>query len=182
VDAAYASGVDAPLVVTLLLEPGAQERFDAERRALFPPGRTAVGAHVTLFHALPGTAEAAARTDLAELTARPAFTVAVTGVLPLGRGAAYRIEAPELTALHAELRQRWRDLLTPQDAQPFRPHITVQNKVDPHEARATVERLRASFTPQRIAAVGVGLWRYAGGPWEPLARYPLRTLDEDAPE
>ena len=43
-----------PLVVTLLLEPSAQERFDRVRAAHFPAERNHLAAHVTLFHALPG--------------------------------------------------------------------------------------------------------------------------------
>jgi hypothetical protein len=41
-------------VVTLLLDDGAQRRFDRLREAYFPPERNHVAAHVTLFHALPG--------------------------------------------------------------------------------------------------------------------------------
>lgn len=38
----------APLIVTALLEESVQQRFEAERRRLFPAGRTQVGAHSTL--------------------------------------------------------------------------------------------------------------------------------------
>ncbi len=163
----------APLVVSLLIDEASQARLDAERRAWFPPGRTAVGAHVTFFHALPGRHEAQVRADLGEVADRPAFVVHVTGVLPLGRGAAYRLAASELAAVHAELRERWLEWLTPQDRQPLRPHVTVQNKVEPALARETVATLRAGFTPWSARATGLALWRYAGGPWEPLARWPF---------
>lgn len=160
----------APLVVTLLLDDAAQERFDAERRALFP--RTQVGAHVTLFHALPGSLDVAP--DLARAADRDAFGVEVTGLMALGRGVAYRIRAAALASVHAELRAGWEAHLTPQDAQPFRPHVTVQNKVPPAEARATFERLSAGFAPFEATATGLALWAYAGGPWEPLSRFPFR--------
>jgi hypothetical protein len=42
-----------PLIVTLLLDPEAQERSDRLRSAHFPAERNHVAAHVTLFHALP---------------------------------------------------------------------------------------------------------------------------------
>src|SRR6476469_7699644 len=46
-----------PLIVTLLLDDAAQQRFDALRTAHFPAERNHLAAHVTLFHALPGEQE-----------------------------------------------------------------------------------------------------------------------------
>ena len=62
-----------PLVVTLLLDEVAQERFDALRRAHFPADRNHLQAHVTLFHALPGEHEERVRADLAQAARREAF-------------------------------------------------------------------------------------------------------------
>jgi 2'-5' RNA ligase len=165
--------VSAPLVVSLLLDEAAQARFDAERAELFPAGRTAVGAHVTLFHALPGEHVDAVRADLGGAAARSAFPVAVTGLLSLGRGVAYRLRSAELAAVHADLRARWEPWLTRQDAQPFRPHVTVQNKATPERARATLARLEAEFGPRAVTATGLALWAYADGPWKPLDRFPF---------
>ena len=162
---------EEPLVVTLLLDAATQERFDRERRALFPLGRTAVGAHVTLFHALPGTERATVAADLDRAAGRPGFGVRVTGPVPLGRGVAYRLEAAELAALHADLRARWEPWLTRQDRQPFRPHVTVQNKVTPAEARRTLAGLAAGFAPFEAVGTGLALWAYRGGPWAPLSRH-----------
>lgn len=162
-----------PLVVTLQLEPEVQERFDAERRALFPPGRTQVGAHITLFHALPGAELDAVRAALAAEQHRGQPAVRVTGVRSLGRGAAYTLECADLDALHRRLVRAFEPWLTPQDRQPFRPHVTVQNKVDPAVARATVQELTAAFTPFVVRATGLELWRYIGGPWEAVGTYPF---------
>ena len=157
-----------PLIVTLLLDLPSQERLDALRRAHFPPERNHLAAHVTLFHALPGEAEERVRGDLAELARRPAFPVAVTGVRPLGRGVAYVLESEELAGLHRDLAGRWHAELTPQDRQPLRAHVTVQNKVTPQAARALLADLQAGFAPYDVQAEGLGLWRYLGGPWEPV--------------
>jgi 2'-5' RNA ligase len=162
-----------PLVVTLRLEDAAQRRFEALRAELFPPGRTAVGAHVTLFHALPAHLRDDAAAQLALLAATPPFPVAVTEVFGLGRGVAYRLAAEEARLLHRRLQDRWRPHLTRQDAQPFRPHVTVQNKVQPEVARATLDRLRRTFQPESTRAVGLELWRYDGGPWTRLAGWEL---------
>lgn len=94
----------APLIVSLVLDEAAQGWFDAERAALFPAGRTTVGAHVTLFHALPGEHAEEVGADLAAAAGRPVFPVAVTGLQPLGRGVAYRLRSAELAAVHAGLR------------------------------------------------------------------------------
>ncbi|RBY79502.1 2'-5' RNA ligase family protein [Geodermatophilus sp. TF02-6] len=160
-----------PLVVTLLLGEEAQQRFDRLRAAHFPAERNHLAAHVTLFHALPGEHEDAVAADLAEAARRPPFDVAVTGLRLLGRGVAYTLDSPELTALRAGLAAAWDPWLTRQDRQRHAPHVTVQNKVEPAMARALHDRLAAGFTPERVPARGLGLWRYLGGPWAPVAEY-----------
>ena len=169
-----AAGVP-PLVVTALLDRAIQRRFDDERRLLFPAGRTHVGAHVTLFHALPGEHRDAVRSGLEALSSGPPPPVRVTGVRSLGRGAAYVLDSPGLAAVRGVLAEAWRPWLTPQDRQPFRPHITVQNKVDAETARATVSALAAAFVPLSTSCQGLKLWRYVGGPWEALATFLFET-------
>ncbi|MGY1703831.1 2'-5' RNA ligase family protein [Geodermatophilus sp. SYSU D00697] len=162
-----------PLVVTLLLEAEAQERFDRLRAAHFPAERNHLAAHVTLFHALPGERVDAVAADLAAAAARPPFEVAVTGLRLLGRGVAYTLESAELAELRGRLAAAWEPWLTPQDRQRHAPHVTVQNKVEPAVARALRDRLAAQFTPGQVPARGLGLWRYLGGPWEPVAEFPF---------
>jgi 2'-5' RNA ligase len=157
-----------PLIVTLLLEEAAQQRFDRLREQYFPPERNWLAAHVTLFHALPDEQLDAVREDLSKAADRPAFDVAVTGVRFLGRGVAYSLESPEVSALRAGLVSAWLPWLTPQDRQRHAPHVTVQNKVAPADARALHDRLLAEFVPYDVRARGLGLWRYLGGPWEPV--------------
>ena len=160
-----------PLVVTLVLEQAAQERFDALRRAHFPPERNHLQAHVTLFHALPGEHEDEVRSDLTASAQRPAYDVDVVRVRSLGRGVAYDLRSPELSAQRSDLARRWQPWLTPQDARPHAAHVTVQNKVSPERARALLRELEASFLPHAVHATGLALWRYLGGPWEPLGDY-----------
>jgi 2'-5' RNA ligase len=162
------------LIVTLLLEEAAQQRLDRLRDQHFPPERNVLAAHVTLFHALPGGQLDAVRADLAEAADRPAFDVAVTGVRFLGRGVAYALSSSEVAALRIGLASAWQPWLTRQDRQKHAPHVTVQNKVAPAVARALHERLLAEFVPYDVGARGLGLWRYLGGPWEPVAEYPFR--------
>lgn len=51
----------------------------------------------------------------------------------------------------------------------------MQNKVAPEVARALHARLAAEFVPHGVQVPGLGLWRYLGGPWEPVARFPFRA-------
>ncbi len=95
--------------------------------------------------------------------------MAVTGVRFLGRGVAYDLASAELDRLRSSLAAAWQPWLTPQDRQKHRSHVTVQNKVAPEVARALHERLSAAFVPGSVTARGLGLWRYLGGPWEPVA-------------
>ena len=164
--------MNEPFVLTVRLDAATQERFDALRRAHFPPGRTAVGAHVTVFHALPagGQTPDAVGAVLAELAPAPSV-VAVTGVRSLGRGVAFTLEAPGVAVVRAALAREFAGRLTPQDAQPWRPHVTVQNKVTPAEARALLAELTSTFAPFTTTAEGLDLWHYRGGPWERAAGY-----------
>ena len=168
-----APGAD-PLILTLGLDADSFARLDAERRALFPAHLNRIPAHVTLFHHLPGMEEAGVVQALRSACAgqEPA-PVRVTEAFPLGRGVAYRLEAPEVAALRGRLARAWEAWLTPQDRQPWRPHVTVQNKVAPEVARITLARVRAGFAPWEARAEGLLLWRYRGGPWEAAGEFPF---------
>jgi 2'-5' RNA ligase len=162
-----------PLIVTAALAPDLQQRFDRLRREHFPPERNHLAAHVTLFHQLPGEEADAVAADLAAAVRRPAPVAEVAGVRFLGRGVAYDLRAPELDAVRAELARRWRRWLVPQDRARHRPHVTVQNKVAPEVARALHAELAAAFVPESAPVVALQLWRYLGGPWEPLSCHPF---------
>lgn len=161
-----------PLIVTLRLPDDAFARFDGLRRRHFPPDRNHLAAHVTLFHALPGEDEFLVRTRLAERAAAlPAPRVQVEGVRFTGRGVAYALASRPVEALRRSLAGDWGGRLTAQDAQGWRPHVTVQNKVAPGVARALHAALSAEFSPFAFEATGLLLWRYLGGPWERLGTF-----------
>ena len=61
--------------------------------------------------------------------------------------------------------------LTPQDRTAWRPHVTVQNKVAPEDARRTWRELEAVSYTAPIWAEGVALWRYRGGPWQNMEAF-----------
>ena len=164
-----------PLILTALFEPETQSRFQRLRDNHFPPERNIVPAHLTLFHHLPGGEIEAIRGRLAQISRlTPSPRADVVGLRSLGKGVAFTIRAPELEAVRAELADAWTPLLVPQDRQGWRPHVTVQNKARPDEARALLAQLEASFSPWGARIEALRLWRYLDGPWEALGEFRFR--------
>jgi len=170
--------VTEPLIVTLRMDERSFARLDGLRRAHFPPERNHIPAHVTLCHHLPGAHRDAVADHLAQICAgtRPLPAMA-EAVRFLGRGVAIVLASPHFEKLRADLERHWRPRLTPQDRQPFRPHVTVQNKVAAAAARTLYTRLEAEFVPFAVEGVGLSLWRYKGGPWEPLGDFHFALSD-----
>ncbi len=165
-----------PLILTLLLDEPAQFWFDALRRRYFPADRLQVGAHVTMFHALPGGLEPAVVHAVTDACAEAgAMAVDIAGLRFLGRGVAFSLRAPEAVALRARLRAGFAHALTAQDAATWSPHVTIQNKVSPDEARRTQAALADLAWPERVQATGVAVWRYLGGPWEQIQAVPFSS-------
>jgi hypothetical protein len=144
------------------------------RRAHFPPERNQVPAHLTLFHHLPPSIEAELGRRLATYAATAPPRAMLGGVIDLGAGTALRVESEELEDIRHDLAEALTGLLTPQDRSPWRPHITIQNKVEPREARRLQTSLRATFQPRPLSIKGLASWRYLGGPWEPIRSYVFR--------
>lgn len=165
----------APLILTLTLDEASQAFFDARRKQYFPPQINYLSAHLTLFHALPGGEEAAISDYLTAVAAQQAgpLPLQVTGLKFMGRGVMYTLDSPDLPALHRRLQRQWQAGLSAQDRQSLRPHITVQNKVDPAVARALLKELTADFQPFTAQGTGLALWAYRGGPWERRHLFPF---------
>jgi 2'-5' RNA ligase len=164
----------APIIVSALLDPDSFAWLDGLRRAHFPAERNQLDAHLTLFHALPPSLEPEVRRRISNLTRAWPLVAEATGFVSLGRGVAVRILSPQLGAVREELAEAFYGMLTPQDAADWRPHVTIQNKVSPVEARDLRALLSGSFRPRRVEIVGLAAWWYRGGPWEPLARFAFR--------
>lgn len=152
-----------PYVVSLVLDERSQALFDDLRRVHFPADRLVVGAHVTVFHALP---EHLPVVDTVATLDAPQFPVVVTGVRHLGRGVAFDLSSPPAERLRSTLVDEWGPQLTAQDRQRWRPHVTIQNKVPAEAARRLHAELSARPLPAPATAQGLAVWRYVGGPWE----------------
>lgn len=162
------------LIVTAELAGEDLARLDALRRRHYPPERNQVPAHLTLFHALPPSAEQEVRARLAEMAVGPAPAASIVGVMNLGGGVALRVVSDGLAAIRDELGEALHGLLGAQDSGGWRPHVTIQNKVEPNVARTLREALERDFQPRPLRIAGLGLHRYLGGPWETVRVYPFR--------
>ncbi len=167
---------EAPLILSLGLDAASFARLNGLRQAHFPAERNYLDAHLTLFHALPGAMEAEIAANLATLAAgSPPPPLRFTGLRSLGRGVAFEVDSPELVRLRGLLAGAFHGVLGAQDRQGFRPHVTVQNKVEPAAARALLAGLQAGFTPWQGQGVSLLLWHYRGGPWEPAGVFPFQV-------
>ena len=157
------------LIVTAELGSEDQAWLDRLRQAHFPPERNHHRAHLTMFHALPPSVEVQVRRQLASFCRRPIPKAWLEGLMDLGGGVAFRIVSPDLDRIREELADHFHGLLSAQDSSGWRPHVTIQNKVAPKQARSLRLQLEADFRPRSLAISGLGLHRYLGGPWERLA-------------
>lgn len=162
------------LIVTAEMAPADFAWLDRLRRAHYPPDRNQLPAHLTMFHALPPSAEGEVRRALARFGGEAPPRASIEGLMDLGGGVAFRIVSENLDAMRRHLAAEFHGLLSAQDSGGWRPHVTIQNKVPPKMARALIAQLEQEFRPRPIGITGLGLHRYLGGPWEPLETYSFR--------
>jgi 2'-5' RNA ligase superfamily len=129
---------------------------------------------MTLFRHLPPSLEAELRQRLSVYTAIPPPRAILAGIVDLGGGTAFRVESEQLEDIRDELAEAFRGMLTPQDMTPWRGHVTIQNKVEPKEARRLQQQLRVGFQQRPLEITGLASWRYLGGPWQPIRTHAFR--------
>ena len=165
---------NVPLLITAELPPGVLAWADALRRAHYPAERNRLRAHVTLFHALPPSAEPEICRLLGSLAAAPPPEARIAGLMKLGNGTALALESPGTVALHGRIAERLHGVLTRQDAQPLRLHITIQNKVTAEAARALQSELAPRLELRRFRFGGLGLYGWEEGLWRPIREFAFR--------
>jgi hypothetical protein len=164
----------APIIVTATFGDGDNGWIQQLRRTHYPPERNRVPAHLTLFRQLPPSIERELSQRLSHYTAVPPPEAWVGGTMDLGQGTALRVESEELEDIRYNLSEALHGLLTPQDQGSWTPHITIQNKVEPREAKRLQQQLRASFERRPLAIKGLSSWRYLEGAWEPIRSHSFR--------
>ena len=163
-----------PLLITAELPGDVLAWADGLRRAHYPAEKNRLRAHVTLFHALPPSAEGEIRRLLAELAKDAPPEARITGVWDIGQGTAFDIISDGMAAFHAQMADRFHGLLGWQDARKLRLHVTVQNKVTREAAKGVQAELTAAFEPRAFRFQGFGLYAWDEGLWQSIADYPFR--------
>ena len=165
--------VARPLILTLAFPARVQRTLDRVRRTHYPREHNHVPAHLTLFRHLPGTQAPGLLTALrTEASNSRVFPVALGPVTRLGSAVVLPARSDALLALQARLAQCFQPLLTPQDRAPFRPHVTLANKLDdPAAVEHALEAANPRFDTQAEALL---LWRFdedrPQSPWTLLVR------------
>jgi hypothetical protein len=165
----------APIIVTALIGDPDFAYLDALRCTYFPPERNHLRAHLTMFHHLPPSCEAELLQLLKDEARGNDPQARLAGIINLGGGVAFRVDSPDLEDIRARIAERFAPMLMPQDRNPWRAHVTVQNKVKATDARALLDHLSVDFKPRPLALAGLAAWWYRGGPWEPIGAYAFKT-------
>jgi hypothetical protein len=163
-----------PLLVVAELPREVFAWADALRRRHYPAERNRLGAHVTLFHGLPPSAQDEVLTLLGDLSRLPPPAASISGLIDLGGGTAFAVESPAMAALHAEMAERLHGLIQQKDARPLRLHITVQNKVAAADARALQAELSRTSCRRDFRFRGFGLYGWTGDLWQQARIFPFR--------
>ena len=155
--------MDATYILTAEMDEMSFAWLDGLRREHFPPERNVLSAHLTLFHQLSPAQVARLR-----LIERPCAPVELRfdRVVFLGFGVALGVQSAELERLRSKARAEIGGEFSRQDAQPWKPHVTVQNKVTAESARQLHHALARGFSERVGAATGLLIWQYLGGPWK----------------
>lgn len=164
----------APLLITAELPQGLHDWANGLRRAHYPPERNRLPAHVTLFHALPPSAEGEVRRLLGDMARRRAPEAQVIGLMDLGQGTAFALDSPGMVDIHAELAERLHGLIQQRDDRDLRLHITIQNKVPRAQAQALQQVLAASFVPRSFRFHGLALAHWRDELWQQAQFYAFR--------
>lgn len=161
-------------VLTLLTDKPHHDRMTALRKQYFPKHINKLEAHLTLFHALPGSKLESSIIPTLQDVARQTtpFKVRATKPFRLKKGVAISVaktqSAAQTQEVHRALRQPWLDegFLSDQDRGGCHVHYTIMNKVDDEsEVLKALEEVQQSFQSDVGQAVGLGLWRYDRGWW-----------------
>ena len=154
-------------ILTAELDNASFHWLDQLRRTHFPPDRNVLPAHLTLFHRLSeGQLELLRGLDLPSC----ALHLEYAGPVLLGSGVAIRVSSPALQRLRSDLRNSLGEL-SRQDAQGWRPHVTIQTKVTAAIARKLFDDLAGRFPVRAGSMRGLLAWQYLGGPWSLAERF-----------
>ncbi|RKL43496.1 hypothetical protein BFJ72_g4320 [Fusarium proliferatum] len=159
-------------VLTLFTDKRHHDEMTALRRQWFPSRLLKVDAHITLFHALPGSKLSEVKADIADIAARAGkFPIGIGNqdVYEMGRGVGIKLYAGQKRAMsiRSELRSKWEHFLSDQDRrEKWRGHYTVMNKQDDkEEVQKCLDYLKEGHAESKGTVEGLCLWLYDRGWW-----------------
>ncbi|MFL6757553.1 MAG: 2'-5' RNA ligase family protein [Sphingomicrobium sp.] len=170
-----------PLIVTADFAQDDFAWLEGLRRAHYPVENNRVPVHLTMFQGLPPSEVEDVKRQLAHHAAASPPRATIAGLMNLTGGVAYRVVSDELEFIRDTIADHFHGLLCAPDAAGWRPHITIQNKVPPKEARELLDRLERGFRPRPLGIAGLSVHRYRGGPWETIASYRFRGSSSSRP-
>ncbi|KAK6438009.1 hypothetical protein LTR95_005797 [Oleoguttula sp. CCFEE 5521] len=162
-------------ILTLATDLRHHEAMTALRDQYFPKKLNKLAAHLTLFHALPGSLlESNIIPHLEAVAARrEQFEVHAAKPFRMKHGFAISVPKSEGGAaaqnVHAELQRKWADdgFLSEQDQGGCRVHYTIMNKVDDDaEVAKAFEEVSKGWKGDWGVVEGLSLWRYERGWWK----------------
>ncbi|KAI1461505.1 hypothetical protein F4805DRAFT_465123 [Annulohypoxylon moriforme] len=149
-------------------------------------GEETLSAHISLFHALPGSSLNSIRSDIAAAVAciKPFQIRAMGPPIRMGRGGV----SVSVTGLRPveelvkDLQAKWRDVLSPQDRRPFCGHYTLMNKEkDPGKVAQCLQDICHELPSEGYlgTAIGLSLWRYDNGWWLHKEDFAFSKVEND---
>lgn len=166
-------------VLTLLTDKGHHKRMTALREQFFPKKINKLGAHLTLFHALPGTKlESHIIPTIKDLVSKSQpFRVHAAKPFRLKKGIAITVPkgqgGQQSQDVHRTLQDAWsQGWLSEQDAGGMRVHYTIMNKVDDEaQVDAAFQEVQSSWQGDWGTVEGLNLWRYDRGFWRWVRKF-----------
>jgi 2'-5' RNA ligase len=174
----------APCILSVRLEKRIYDVLTDLRKQHFPAEASQLNAHVTLFHAIPPSSKAALVQALTDdhLPNQP-LSLSVSDLRMNKRGdiILLSLHCPALKKLVTALQKSLGDVLSTQDAQPFRDaHVTLCNKRSAEDTQARFPAIQhalqdAGIVPgTSVNASALDLWAYRGrAPWKHLQAFDL---------
>jgi len=164
-----------PIIMTAMMDKQDFAWVNSLRSQYYPLERNLVPAHITLFHHLPPHSLGEIKRAVVGVTrdSSPPVT-SLQSLIYLGSGVGYQLHSPDLLAMRMELADRFYGLLSVQDQQVPRLHITIQNKVSAKEAKELLTQLSLDFEPRPFQIKGLALHYYMDGPWQSIGEWQFR--------
>jgi hypothetical protein len=162
--------MESTYILTAEMDDDSFAWLNGLRQAHFPEERNFLPAHLTLFHRM--SSEQIVRLGSIEVPRTP-IELCFDRIVFLGSGVAIRIRSAELERLRNTAQAGMGGELSRQDRQPWKPHVTVQNKVPVETARQLQRMLEHGFAERVGVVTGLLVWEYLGGPWTLAKRIAL---------